>query len=33
MIVEATGKVMQVLSKIEGVSAKTGKAGRNTHIL
>lgn len=26
MIVEATGKVMQVLSKIEGVSAKTGKA-------
>lgn len=26
MIVEATGKVMQVLSKIEGVSVKTGKA-------
>jgi hypothetical protein len=26
MIVEAIGKVMQVLSKIEGVSVKTGKA-------
>lgn len=32
MIVEATGKVMQVLSKIEGVSAKTGKGMGEIHI-
>lgn len=33
MIVEATGKVMQVLSKIEGSARRPERHGRNTHIL